>query len=419
MFMSRRYNPQPSSVTPQGLLRAPKPLPVIDYKKELETASRGMIMIHDPQLLIKLIVRMIVSKVRLQHGGMLLYEPEKHAYVLKISRGATGIKIPAGFARFDKSHPFIKIFTQKEYRPLMANRSAILWHDLHKMIWQESIINDNGHSKRELLHQVSDQMRMLNVVAAVPAYYQDDLLAVLLLGEKKDQGKFDQAELDFFVALASDTAMAIRNAQLFSDLKKESQRNRDLFIRTTVVLGSAIEAKDKYTHGHTERVTNYAVAIARRMLENGTADFPDSFFENLYIAGMLHDIGKIGVPENVLNKNGPLSSEEFERMKRHTIHGVEILKPLSELKESLDGVKYHHERYDGRGYPTGLKGEEIPMIAAIIAVADTYDAMTTDRPYRQGLSKEKTIEEIRNNIGKQFNPKPAQALVELHEAGKL
>jgi HD-GYP domain-containing protein (c-di-GMP phosphodiesterase class II) len=155
------------------------------------------------------------------------------------------------------------------------------------------------------------------------------------------------------------------------------------------------------------------------MVENGSASFDQKFLENVHIASLLHDIGKIGVPEVILNKPGKLTPEEFEIMKRHTINGVEILKPLVELKDALDGVKSHHERYDGAGYPDGLKGDAIPMVAAIIAVADTYDAMITDRPYRKGRSKEEAITEIKNNILRQFHFQPAQALIELYQQGKI
>ncbi|MDP2654721.1 MAG: HD domain-containing protein [Candidatus Omnitrophota bacterium] len=390
----------------------------IDYKKELEAASKGMIMIHEPELLIRLIVRMIVRKVEIKHAGMILFDTRRNSYVLTISKGETGVKVPAGYARLTRESPLIKLFTHKAYRPLTLNKSAIISQDINKMIWQESVIS-NGNGIKELLHHVGDQMQMFNAVACVPAYYRDKLLAILLLGEKNDGTKFEQEELDFFSALAHDVAMAIRNAQLFNNLKKEAQKNKDLFLRTTIVLGSTIEAKDKYTSGHTERVTQYSLTIARQMLANGSANFPESFFDNLYISGMLHDIGKIGIPETILNKNGPLTQEEMEIMKRHTIHGVEILAPLSELKESLSGVRSHHERYDGNGYPDHLKGEDIPMIAAIIAVADSYDAMTTDRPYRKGLSSAQAIEEIKKQIGKQFNPKPARAMVELFEMAKI
>lgn len=375
-------------------------------------------MIHDPKLLIRLIVRMIVSKVQIKHAGMILYEPKQDTYILDISRGERGVKIPAGFTRFNRNDPLIQLFAGKQYRSLILNRNAILTQDLNKLIWQESLLN-GGNGNQELLHRVGEQMRMLNVEACVPAKYKNRLMAILLLGKKSDGCKYNEEELDFFAALASDVAMAIRNAQLFDGLKRESEKNHDLFIRTIIVLAQAIEAKDKYTRGHTEGVTGYAISIARQMVANGSAVFDGNFFENLYVAGMLHDIGKIGVPESILNKAGLMTPEEAEIMKQHPLWGVEILKPLSELKGSLEAVKYHHERYDGSGYPEGLKGEEIPIIAAIISVADAYDAMITDRPYRAALSKQEALNEIRTNLGSQFPPKPARALIELAEMGRV
>src|SRR5436853_3944339 len=131
----------------------------------------------------------------------------------------------------------------------MLNRNAIVLEDINRLIWRESVIN-NGNGLKELLYKVNDQIQMLNSVACVPAYYQHHLMAVLLLGEKHDGSKFEQEELNFFAALASDAAMAIRNAQLFAGLKQEAERNKQLFIQTIIVLGSAIEAKDAYTRGH-------------------------------------------------------------------------------------------------------------------------------------------------------------------------
>ena len=390
----------------------------IDYKKELESASKGMIMIHDPRLLIKLIVRMIVRRVEITHAGMILYDPQKNSYILSISRGEYGFKIPEGFIRFDKENPIIKVFIEREYKYLIHNRNALLADDLNKLIWQESVI-EGGNGSRELLHKVSEQLPKLNAIACVPAYYQHTLLAVLLLGQKNDGTRFEQEELDFFSALASDVAMAIRNAQLFEELKRESERNRDLFIQTTIALGSAIEAKDAYTHGHTERVTKYSMAIARQMEANSSFVPPPKFMENLYISGLLHDIGKIGVPESILCKNDRLTESEYDIMKTHTLRGAEILSSLTGFEECINGVKYHHERYDGKGYPEGLRGDKIPMVACIISVADTFDALTTDRSYRRGVAKDLAIQEIQKNISKQFHPKPAQALIELYEKGEI
>ncbi len=390
----------------------------IDYKKELESASKGMIMIHNPHLLIRLIVRMIVRKLQIKHAGMILYEPENNCYVLNISRGESGVRIPKGYTRFNDESPIIKIFNRKEFKSLTISRNAIVADDINKMLWKESVI-ENGNGTKEILHKVDEQMQMLNSTACVPAFYQNKLLAVLLLGEKYDGTKFEQEELDFFSALASDAAMAIRNAQLFESLKHEAERNRKLFLQTIMVLGSTIEAKDAYTHGHTERVTRYALSIARQMVTNGSTQFQENFFENLYISGLLHDIGKIAIPEGILHKTGKLTEEEYGIMKQHTLRGAEMVKPLGLAKETVDGIKYHHESFDGNGYPDKLAGAQIPISAAIIAVADTFDAMTTDRPYRKGLSRETAIDEIKRKSGVQFNPIPVKALVELFRAGRL
>lgn len=386
----------------------------IDYKKELETASRGMIMIHDHVLLIRLLIRMLVRKVHLTHAGMIVYEPASDSYVLSVSRGDHGERIPENFVSFGKDHPLIRIFSQREYHSIIVGRGALVAEDLNKLIWQESVIECVG-GMRELLHQVSDQMVTLNSIACVPAFYRRELLAVLLLGPKKDTARMEQEELDFFAALASDVAMAIRNARLFENLKYEVDRSRNMFIQTAIALGSAIEAKDSYTHGHTERVTRYSLVIARQMVAMGLFEAPPKFFDNLYIAGLLHDIGKIGIPESILMKNDRLTPEEFEIMKTHVTRGADILAPIKEFDGCIQGVRSHHERYDGSGYPDGIKGEAIPMIAAIISVADTFDAMTTDRPYRKGRSRDFAVEEIVRLKGSWFHPKPVDALIAIYK----
>lgn len=392
----------------------------IDFKKELELASKGMIMIHDPKLLIRLIVRMIVRKLKIKHAAMILHDLDLNSYVLNISRGESGFRIPPGFTRFTEESPIIKLFLKAEYRPITINRDAVVADDINKMIWRETVIrNGSGNGIKELLHRVDEQMQMLNAVACVPAFYQNKLMAVLLLGEKNDNSKFEQDELSFFAALAHDTAMAIRNAQLFTGLKKEADRNRKMFLQTIRVLGSTIEAKDKYTHGHTERVTKVSLSIARQMVANHSAQFTEEFFENLYIAGLLHDIGKIGVPEVILNKTGKLEPDEYNIMKIHAERGAEIVTGLDLNPDVMHGIRHHHERYDGKGYPSGLKGEAIPMTAAIIAVADAFDAMTSDRPYRKGMDIKIAMEEIKKNIMAQFSPLPAKAILELFEKGLI
>jgi HD-GYP domain-containing protein (c-di-GMP phosphodiesterase class II) len=231
------------------------------------------------------------------------------------------------------------------------------------------------------------------------------------LGAKQNNGRFKQDELDFFGALASDVAMALRNAQLFGELEDELQKRRSLFIHTTVALAAAIDAKDHYTHGHISRVTNYTLAIAKRLREQNQID--DNFMENIHIASLLHDIGKIGTPEKLLNKPGELTIGERKIIQQHVLAGVTILQPIKELEDALAGVKYHHERYDGKGYPEGLKGKEIPLVASIIALADTFDAMITDRPYRKARTKEEALAELKRCSGTQFDPKVAAVALEV------
>src|SRR3989339_315969 len=390
----------------------------IDFKKELETASKGMIMIHDHNLLIKMIIRMIVRKVKIRHAGMILFDPDAGSYVLSISRGETGLKIPSGFTKFTNESPIIKIFNKKEYKSITVDGNTVLLEDINKYIWREGVIDSQSNGDLVvLLHSVEEQMNMLNAVACVPAQYHGKLLAILLLGAKSDGTKYKKDELDFFAALASDAAMAIQNAQLFENLRKEAEQNRRQFIQTIIVLSSTIEAKDAYTHGHTERVTNYALAIARQMVANGSIELPENFFENLHIGALLHDIGKIGVPEAILHKHSGLTPDEYEKVKLHTTSGAEIIRPLGLPQESVEGIKFHHERYDGSGYPQGLRGDEIPLSASIIAVADAYDAMITDRPYRSSLVKNAAIDEIINYAGVQFDPRPVKSMMELYKIG--
>jgi len=385
----------------------------IDYKKELESAAKGMILVHEPDSLIKMIVRMMVQKVKVNHAGILLHQQDRDTYILTVSRGATGLKIPAGFARMDADNPLIRFFREKIDKQIF-NDGAVVYEEAKKLLSKNI-----GAEAKQLLKGTLYQMEIFEAVVCIPSYFRDDLLGVLLLGNKKNGRKFAQDELDFFVALASDVAMAIRNALLFRELELEIDRKHRLFIHTTIALAAAIDAKDHYTHGHTARVTNLSLEIARRLAQKNREASNEKFLEHLHIASLLHDIGKIGIPESILNKEGPLNEEERKRMQEHPTVGTTILQPIKELEDAILGVKYHHEKYDGSGYPDGLKGNQIPLIASIISVADTFDAMTTDRPYRRGLSKQKAVEEIKSVSGKQLDPEVSQVLVELFQEGTI
>ncbi|MDD2498425.1 MAG: HD-GYP domain-containing protein [Desulfitobacteriaceae bacterium] len=179
---------------------------------------------------------------------------------------------------------------------------------------------------------------------------------------------------------------------------------REMYLKSIHSLASTIDAKDHYTSGHSQRVARYILAICAEM------NLPEDYIENLKDLALLHDIGKIAIPENILNKPGKLEQWELTKMKTHPNAGYEIIKQITFLKES-ESVKHHHERLDGSGYPGGLKGEEIPLGARIIAVADSYDAMTTDRPYRKGMHRSAALEEVKRCSGTQFDPEVVAAFV--------
>ena len=198
-----------------------------------------------------------------------------------------------------------------------------------------------------------------------------------------------------------------------TELTEKNEQMRKMTMQTIMTIANTIDAKDEYTRGHSRRVAEYAVAIAR---ETG---YTRSDAEEIRFIGLLHDIGKIGVPDSVLNKPGKLSDEEYQLMKDHTSIGGEILKDITMIHDLDVGAKYHHERYDGSGYPDGLKGDEIPEIARIICVADAYDAMTSNRIYRRHLEPDRVLYELKNGSGKQFDPKCCEAMLRLIEEDRL
>ena len=386
----------------------------IDYIKELESTARNMIFVHDPDLLIKMTVQMMVNKAKITHASFFLHNKEKQGYLLTVSRGSLHNKIPLDLVCIDKDDVLIRFF--KDHKSsFIFGREALLLSEAKQILKGSKL---KAKAKQQLA-QVLYQMELLDAVVCIPSYFRDELLGLLLLGKKQSGKRFINEELDFFVALNSNVAMAIRNAQLFKELEYELDRKHQLFIRTTIALAAAIEAKDHYTHGHTNRVTNLSIQIAQRMGIRAKKNFDGKFLENLHISSLLHDIGKIGVPEYILNKRSSLTVGERNRINEHPMIGVNILKSIKELEGAVLGVRYHHERFDGAGYPEGLKGDQIPLIASIITVADSFDAMTTDRPYRKALNKADVINEIRNLSGRQFSPTVTDTFLELCGEGKI
>jgi putative nucleotidyltransferase with HDIG domain len=196
-------------------------------------------------------------------------------------------------------------------------------------------------------------------------------------------------------------------------LKEAAEENRELFIGSIRMLAAAIDEKDPYTRGHSGRVAKYSTVIAQEMKLSAED------LDKLKISALLHDVGKIGVDDRVLKKPGSLTPEEFEIMKTHTTKGANIMRPVSQLKDMLPGIELHHEHLDGRGYPYGLSGPQIPQMARIIAVADTLDAMTTNRPYQSAMDLDYALGRIKALTGSKFDQTVVNALESAVKAGKL
>jgi HD-GYP domain-containing protein (c-di-GMP phosphodiesterase class II) len=197
------------------------------------------------------------------------------------------------------------------------------------------------------------------------------------------------------------------------DLKQAAEENRLLFMGSIQMLAGAVDEKDPYTRGHSDRVTRYSLMIAKEM------DLPGEFLETLQISAQLHDVGKIGIEDRILKKPGALTAEEFEVMKTHTTKGANILRPVKQLAEMLPGIELHHEALDGRGYPYGLKDDQIPLLARVIAVADTFDALTTNRPYQHAHTPEEALRIIHNLAGKRLDPKAVDAITAVYGRGEI
>jgi len=232
----------------------------------------------------------------------------------------------------------------------------------------------------------------VNIKEMIPSYLAEAPIGFLMAIVYVEVGIF--GILLFFLPLL----LARRSFELYTKMRK-------VYLDTIRALAAAIDAKDPYTKGHSERVAQLSVALAQEL------NLSDRDIENIEYTALLHDIGKIGIADNILGKNSSLTDKEFDKIKEHTVMGAKIIEPVDFLKDSYEAIYHHHEKYNGAGYPDGLKEKDIPLSARIIAVADAYDAMGSDRPYRKKLSKDKILNELKDQSGKQFDPEIVKALI--------
>jgi len=258
---------------------------------------------------------------------------------------------------------------------------------------------------RDLEPEVGD-LTAAGLTVVCPVIMKQRLAAILAVGEKVSGQEFQAHDLEMLRVLSESAGMAIENARLFKDLQ-------EAYVSTVRLLVSRIEEKDPYTHGHTERVAEYAVGLAKEM------GFPPEEVQRIQFGAFLHDIGKVHTEDNVLHKPGALNEEEWRIVKMHPLRGAEMVKGVRFLERVTDMIRHHHERVDGRGYPDGLKGDQITVAAKIVNVADAFDAMTTDRPYRAGLTVEQALGQMTEKAGTQFAAEIVEVMVRGFETGNI
>jgi putative nucleotidyltransferase with HDIG domain len=251
-------------------------------------------------------------------------------------------------------------------------------------------------------------MQQIRSVMCVPLAAKETRLGVLYVDTTDARRKFGDRDLELLAAIGAQAGMTIDRARLIESLES-------LFIGAIRALVASVEARDRYTRGHSERVTAYSLAIT------DVLGLPDHDREIVELSGLLHDVGKIGVPEAILNKPAKLTDEEFAIIKLHPGQGAEIVKNIRHrfIAEVSLAVRHHHERWDGKGYPDGLPSEKSCRTSRILAVADTYDAMTSDRPYRKGFPAEKAVAVLREAAGTQLDPEFVGAFLEAHSSGAI
>jgi putative nucleotidyltransferase with HDIG domain len=268
---------------------------------------------------------------------------------------------------------------------------------------KESLLCGDALVDERFIHSRSICDLKVRSAMCAPLVNRGKVLGIIYVDSTDQSNLYTKDDLALLSAMASKAGTSLDNARLYDDL-------RNLFYNTVETLIRAIQARDRYTSGHSARVSRYALLVAEKF------GLTSKEKHELYLAAMLHDIGKIGIPDELLNCEGKLSDEQIRQIRNHVTVGASMLKAIGEMNPIVPLILHHHEAWDGSGYPNGLKGDEIPLMSRILAVADSYDAMTSDRPYRRARSKAAALEEIRRFSGRSFDPDVAEVFLEIVSA---
>jgi HD-GYP domain-containing protein (c-di-GMP phosphodiesterase class II) len=354
----------------------------LSHLSTLNEVGNLLVSTFDEKIVREQAIKAITRLMNAEAGSLLLVDKKRGELYFEVALGKKGREVKEIRLKMGEG---IAGWVAKYGRPLVI-------HDVTKdRRFQKSVDKRSEFKTRDMV--------------CVPVKIKGNIIGVLQAINKKI-GKFTKDDLGLFQLFANQVAIAMDNARLYEEI-------RATFYATAEALADAIEKRDPYTGGHTKRVLEYSLAIGKEL------GLSPEMMEKLKLSAVLHDIGKIGIDDRILKKEASLDDDEFTAMMEHTKLGIEIINHVPQLKDIIPGILHHHERVDGKGYPSGHKGVKIPIIARIISVSDTYDAMTTPRPYRKGLPKEMAFKELKQNIGKQFDKDVVNAFVKAFKNGDI
>lgn len=349
----------------------------VEELEMLFSASKVMSSILDVNILLRQVLETCIHIVFSKAGMIMLFNPDSMQFEIKTCHGPIDMRCAYEF-RIDSDSELCE--------KLASELNAVLIGNIDENIDLADLTNYLKFKVKEII--------------CVPLHTKQKVTGMMLVISDASQNNFVSSDLSILSALSTQAAVVIENAKLYESMK-------DQFLSTIRVATNALEFKDAYTSGHSERVTEFAVLLSKEM------NLAQEDIENIRQASILHDIGKIGISETILTKKGRLTDEEFATIKLHPSIGDSIVEPMALNPAVRAGIRNHHERWDGRGYPDGLAGEKIPFSARIIALADAFDAMTSNRPYRDAMAMEKVYSEFIKCAGGQFDPKLAEIFVNM------
>ncbi|HLO27936.1 MAG TPA: HD domain-containing phosphohydrolase, partial [Anaerolineales bacterium] len=334
----------------------------------LQRLSQTTASLLDVDKITQIVLSDVVKTLHINHAAIFIKHNSDNSFHLLAEEGAPKIQALV----FGSDHPIIKWMIRQNR---ILSRNVLDISPIFKGMWKNEL---------EYLNEFPAQL-------LIPLNTKGELIGFIIVASKRSMQSYTHDDEVILSTLANQTAVVIENARLYEDLETT-------FVQTVVTLANAIDMRDTYTSSHSQRIAEWAAEIARSF--GCTAQEVQA----IYWGGLLHDIGKIGIPDSILRKPTPLDEAEWEVIKRHTILGAQLVSPIKKLANVAPIIECSHERYDGTGYPRGLRGDEIPLGARIIGVVDSYSAMRDERSYKRPVSNQEAIEELKRNSGILFDP---------------